>query len=64
MHPITIQRAGPMHIEASQTLDGVTLTFGDGVWVNNYLIQPDDAIEFSTHLQEAAIQCRAMRAQP
>ena len=62
--PITIERKSSVYVEVRASSDGVTVIFGDGVWVSNYLLQPDDALAHAASIQEAAIQCRAMRSNP
>jgi hypothetical protein len=57
-----IQADDNLFIEVSATTDGIAVSYGDGVWVNNFLIRhPERAIEFGSALHEGAIQCRAMR---
>lgn len=59
--PITIERKSSVYVEVHASVEGVTVIFGDGVWVSNYLLQPDDVMAFSADVQQAAIHCRAMR---
>jgi hypothetical protein len=60
--PVLIERKSPVRAEVRTTVEGSALIYGDHVWVNNVLFEPEDAIAIAAALQEGAIQCRAMRA--
>lgn len=59
--PIRVAKRSDVTVDVRASAEAVVLAQGDGVWVSNYLLQPDDVMAFSADVQQAAIHCRAMR---
>lgn len=61
-HPIHVDG---MHIDVRADKSGVTCgKTVEGVYASDLLLSPEQALAYAAALQEAAIHCRAMRANP